>query len=146
MKNFRLPKDFGIKWLEALRSGKFQQGTGKLVGAINAETYSYCCLGVAGFLACENNDRLFGGGFLRTNKFENVGLPTELLIPDGMSVIDHPMSNVLSQLNDGTASKSLLKDYVLRPEINVFGDSVDKMNFLQIADFIEDNTEFYETI
>jgi hypothetical protein len=34
------------KWLEALRSGEFQQGTGALKRKIGSDRFEYCCLGV----------------------------------------------------------------------------------------------------
>ncbi len=38
-------KDLLTKWIAALRSGKYEQGKGKLKRTCNGET-SYCCLGV----------------------------------------------------------------------------------------------------
>jgi hypothetical protein len=41
---YQLPREFGTKWVEALRSGKYKQTTGKLH---KQKTMQYCCLGVA---------------------------------------------------------------------------------------------------
>ena len=41
-----MDKDFVKKWIEALRSGKYEQGKGKLF-----KDNFYCCLGVAGICA-----------------------------------------------------------------------------------------------
>lgn len=38
-----MKKDIAIKWVEALRSGKYVQGHGQLH---NAQDNTYCCLGV----------------------------------------------------------------------------------------------------
>ena len=42
------------KWVEALRSGKYEQGSGALKRRVDDGEYEFCCLGVA----CE----LFGSG------------------------------------------------------------------------------------
>ena len=42
-KKYQLPKEFAEKWLTALRSGEYKQGTGQLMSYDN----TYCCLGVA---------------------------------------------------------------------------------------------------
>lgn len=52
MKRYRLPKEFTEKWLKALRSGKYEQGTFKLY---KEEDNSYCCLGVAGNICGVSN-------------------------------------------------------------------------------------------
>ena len=49
---FRLPKEFAEKWMAALRSGKYKQGSGRLF-LFDA----YCCIGVAGAV-CGVKDRL----------------------------------------------------------------------------------------
>jgi hypothetical protein len=48
-----LNKDAIRKWVEALRSGKYQQTTGRL-----ADRNGFCCLGVACEVAIENGLRL----------------------------------------------------------------------------------------
>ncbi len=45
MNNIKLTKKVKNQWLEALRSGKYKQGKGKLIKATNSG-FSYCCLGV----------------------------------------------------------------------------------------------------
>lgn len=42
-KKYKLPREFGEKWVEALRSGEYQQGSSCLKDSRN----NYCCLGVA---------------------------------------------------------------------------------------------------
>ena len=46
------------KWLDALRSGKFKQGAGELVGRDQHQT-TYCCLGVLCKVTGMDNVRLF---------------------------------------------------------------------------------------
>jgi hypothetical protein len=44
---FKLPKAKKNKWIKALRSGKYEQGSGQLCETMyNGDKY-YCCLGVA---------------------------------------------------------------------------------------------------
>jgi len=42
-KNFHLPKDFAKKWIAALRSGKYKQGSGKYY---DSKLDCYCAMGV----------------------------------------------------------------------------------------------------
>jgi hypothetical protein len=49
MKTIRMPKEFGDKWLAALRSGKYKQGRDLLH---NLTTDGYCCLGVLQMEVC----------------------------------------------------------------------------------------------
>lgn len=44
----KLPKKFKEKWIAALRSGEYEQGTGELY---NKKLNSFCCLGIAGVIA-----------------------------------------------------------------------------------------------
>ena len=45
MKKYQLPKEFGEKWLVALRSDEYKQTKGRLCNNLG-----YCCLGVAGII------------------------------------------------------------------------------------------------
>jgi hypothetical protein len=42
-----LPKEFRELWLEALRSGRYKQGTGSLSAHTLHDGLTWCCLGVA---------------------------------------------------------------------------------------------------
>lgn len=44
MKNIKMPKELADKWLNALRSGKYQQGKDSLYQEREGQHY-YCCLG-----------------------------------------------------------------------------------------------------
>lgn len=39
-------KEIKKRWIEALRSGEYKQGKGRLCALNEDNTYSYCCLGV----------------------------------------------------------------------------------------------------
>lgn len=45
------------KWLEALESGEYKQGTGQLVENYGTKKARYCCLGVACQVAVDNKVR-----------------------------------------------------------------------------------------
>lgn len=148
-KQFKLPKEFALKWLEALRSGKYRQGESYLSfpdtedDAINY----YCCLGVAALICDVSQDKLYNIELLYPEKFEHTTIPTELLGEQGNS----PLVDVLTRLNDGVAEKdndiTKSDSLIFRTDITVhdFKEKRYKLNFNQIADFIEDNCEFYET-
>lgn len=46
-----MPNEHFNEWLEALESGEYEQGEGRLVSAKANGTYEYCCMGVACALA-----------------------------------------------------------------------------------------------
>lgn len=49
-----MKKAIAMKWVEALRSGKYKQGLGRLH---NPDTNTYCCLGVLRDISgCKSND------------------------------------------------------------------------------------------
>lgn len=59
-------KSKAMKWVKALRSGKYKQGTGYLRGNSHTEGYSYCCLGVLAEIEGH-------GDKIKTGKTENLG-------------------------------------------------------------------------
>lgn len=144
MKQFKLPKEFAEKWIIALRSSEYKQGHSMLLTITNEEECHYCCLGVAAKIC---------------------GIPTEELhteyinhaydlIPDEIVGNVNNLPSFLSQLNDGISNSEYIEfiegneyePFVFRTfDINQqFTLGEVKLNFNQIADFIEDNCEFYE--
>lgn len=74
-----MDKKLKAKWIKALKSGKYRQGTGRLY---TKETRSYCCLGVLGKVA---------GKRLNNSKWGNV-----------LSLVnDDEAVNALWKKNDG---------------------------------------------
>lgn len=159
-KKFKLPKPFAIQWLEALRSGKYLQGGGTLAQPVYINTppptdvesnnYRFCCLGVAGHI-CGNRATSLTRGFLYVDKGATlVNIPKELSMSTHDDLENHPLVQVLSNLNDGITTGRYIGGYNLRPDVSakidiVFHDQGEyKFSFAEIADFIEDNTEFYE--
>lgn len=117
-KRFKLEKEFGQRWLAALRSGKYEQGEGYLQNADG----QYCCLGVACRMDHPEEDLL--------HKFlidSNGGRSSK-------SYISKKLEDSMPELLRGNDS-------------NEFARLVSKMNdegqsFHQIADWIESNVEF----
>lgn len=149
-KQFRLPKEFAEKWLTALRSGEYQQGEETLI-QIDGNECSYCCLGVAGRIAGFEKDVLETESMLVEKVFKSLSLPDELIETDNEKL--DSFIYILASLNDGLCKtgynqKIKNKNLIFR-EINLYENDFDrvrfiKFNFNQIADFIEDNCEFYE--
>lgn len=51
---FKLKPEIKQKWVEALRSGKYMQGTERMAYEAGDGQMSYCCLGVLGKLFCDD--------------------------------------------------------------------------------------------
>lgn len=154
-KKFKLPKDFATKWLEALRSGKYKQASGLLSKFLYIDTpppteneldnYGFCCLGVAGHV-CGNPISSLNNAFLYRNNDALINIPDEIIKESDASLELFPFINVLANLNDGINKRFDLSGYIIRPDVsaNISDLASYKCSFSQIADFIEDNVEFYE--
>lgn len=120
----KLEPEFKQKWIAALRSGKYNQGTSALVNTINwhNEIKSYCCLGVAGcilgipddILAHYSmfNDRFFSEP--RTKEYREL-IPEVLkgdYDSDKKSKIYEEISNTLALMNDNYKSFKEIADYI----------------------------------
>ncbi len=120
--NYRLPREFAIKWMAALRSGEYQQATGWLKSVVYdpdplQPKFKYCCLGVAGEI-CGCTMKPEQDGYLDNNDESSVGnlekIPEELI--GGKS---GTLPHVLADMNDNGKT------------------------FNEIADWIQDNVIFY---
>lgn len=109
MESNKLPEDFKAKWIAALRSGQYHQGTGSLYDDFSD---SYCCLGVAGVVCGMTKDELKDRVFVGPNE-PDYARPNELF----PSILIHPsleddLSLVLSRMNDDGKSFSEIADYI----------------------------------
>ena len=109
----KLPKEFKEKWLAALRSGEYKQGSGLLLDSSN----NYCCLGVACIVAGYHTDQIVGKCYAERT-FEE--LPEILR---GASY-DSNIVKTLANMNDGESERST---------------PLPKKSFSEIADYIEAN-------
>lgn len=147
-KQYRLPKDFAEKWLEELRSGKYEQAQGGLVMAKSDGIKGYCCLGVSAKVLGYDDVFLGGYSFIYNSRFDGPEFPKEIC---GV-VYENNLVRLLTSFNDGLTLSSYnyykdLYDNAIfrhqRPEA-VLKEGINfTLNFEQIADFIEDNCEFY---
>lgn len=149
-KSFEIPKEFGEKWIKALRSGEYKQTDSTLVyyhcdeetGEI-IEIYGYCCLGVACRVA--DLDIVTMAGYDLIN---DIQLSSDSPIPEILQETNYAYNlvDILVQLNDGL---SIHNYKIMKSEVNFELDIVPtednqkiQYNFNQIADFIEKNVEF----
>lgn len=116
-KKHTLPREFGEKWVQALRGGEYKQTKNKLAKVENGKC-SYCCLGVAGKMRHFTDAEMCQYGELSELSSDNdykdlkeiYGIPERLIL--GMLVSE------LIGLND-----------------------TENYTFPQIADWIEQNVE-----
>lgn len=130
--------DNAKKWVEALRSGEFQQTTGKLVARSPDGVESHCCLGVA----CEVYRREFGGDALpkvpKSERRDDIGYKdsTNKRAPDYVVTLSLP-DPVREWLGLADQSGRFFADReMFLTNLNDRGDS-----FAKIADVIESEPE-----
>lgn len=136
-KKFKLPKEFALKWIEALRSGEYKQGVGQLAiikeeEEATLQNTAFCCLGVAGHLCGSTIVDLSNSFYLREVEEINPEIPSQIL-----GGTENNLVRILSTFNDGVGDSAYKKGFILRNGYK------NKFTFLEIADFIEDNVEFY---
>jgi hypothetical protein len=118
-KKFRLPKPFAEKWLAALRSGKYEQG---LFVLHSQRENTYCCLGVA----CA----IHGCKDLGDSQYLTKGV-------HGLQPKNHNILDLIpAELQHDNTNALVDKLTILNDE----GKS-----FSEIADWLEENVDFYET-
>lgn len=140
----RMDAEFKVKWLEALRSGKYTQGTGSLKYWFEG-TYKYCCLGVAGDLLCDNlpegstkvawhyNTTIMAWSDAKERYIEEEGLLPEVLNEKiGLSTSDGVVARWY--VDDYYGDEDYLTGAVI-PSLTDLNDG--GMTFNQIADVIE---------
>lgn len=149
-KKFKLPREFAEKWLKNLRSGKFQQGVEYLEFRTDEQGDFHCCLGVACRTVCPRTNLFLEHSYVSYDYLEieeidtliSAGFPRELLG-------DNHLPLVLSKLNDGLTTpkliENMLKAYTFREEVLKRSNGILQLSFSEIADWIEDNVEFYDT-
>lgn len=111
MKQYKLPKDFTERWIKALRSGEYTQGTHYLARKtiVGCE---YCCIGVAGLVAGVKTEimerkNLFGSG--NYNDIQRKSIPEELRTKR-KGVDQLPVK--LSQMNDHGKTFPEIADWI----------------------------------
>jgi len=123
-KVYKLPREFGENWIKALRSGEYGQ-TRTQMRSTETPVACYCCLGVAAKILGLENEEMDEAVCLTDNPIFLTRYPNlvaDLLIKsvseeEGVKQLESKLMN----LNDNR-----------------------KLSFSQIADWIEENVEFYE--
>jgi len=96
-----------LKWIDALRSGKYAQAIGDLHVNYNGAN-SYCCLGVlCDVLGADWNSQSLNGKRI-PRESENY-LTNEILDEVGL---DDKTQKVLGKMNDGAAGFNDIADYI----------------------------------
>jgi hypothetical protein len=124
--NMKLREEVKVKWLEALRSGRYTQGTGALQRVHEDGSRSFCCLGVL----CE------------------VAIEMGVTLDVGAGVSDHPKGDVVAYDGASSYPPSKVEEFatvggVAMEGWEVNGQSLVNMNdnsnlsFEQIASHIE---------
>lgn len=113
-KKYRLPKEFAEKWLEALRSGEYEQGYGCLF-----TNNRFCCLGVGCVILGADKNTMDEKEMTISSDWEIEILKIENFFP--------------KELQETKLMEDLIR----------FNDD-EGFSFNEIADWIEENCEFYE--
>jgi len=117
-KKFRLPKEFATRWVAALRSGEYKQGNGTL-RMLYDDGNHYCCLGVAIKMNGVDDKNIFGG-------YPNIESNAEILAAV-------PLELLMGSTGDGSLGAECV-------DLN----DIENKSFPEIADWLEQNVEFYE--
>lgn len=171
-KTFKLPNSFAYKWVTALRSGEYEQLEGQLIDCVihsyteeipkieRSNMKKGCCLGVAAVMCGATDIELRTYGMpteIAPSVLKRIGYPKELLIRPGEELLT-PLPTILASLNDGISlryAEEIQKEYSTikfnkLPESYCYEDDSDGeevlavYSFEEIAQFIEDNVEFYD--
>lgn len=109
-------KEIADKWVEALRSGKYKQGTGSLCEITHSGEH-YCCLGVLCDIA--NIPYTIGSAPFKTYDGDKIGLSLGIMKKVGMEsslgrfrTINNGIQFDLSKLNDGGRSFKEIADVI----------------------------------
>mgnify|MGYP003296553431 CR=1 FL=1 len=140
MKKYRLPKEFGDNFLTALRSGEYKQGAGALITrepTRNSDIEDddsgfakyYCCLGVA----CVMN------GVEEVAMLERGTIPSRKEVEREYKGIQY-FKSIPDEIRSGGVEGQ--GPFLYSALINL-NDNEGK-SFTEIADWIEDNVEFYQ--
>ena len=130
----KLPEDVKTRWVNALRSGNYEQGSSALLDIISCtdgEKKTYCCLGVLGAICGIDEDKLEDKEFLTPSY--NI---EEDMFPEGMEdfLNNTELQQFLADNNDGSIVEETGEE-----EIGKVRKQYPKATFLELADWIETN-------
>lgn len=151
-------KEIHTKWIEDLRSGEYGQALGALCYVpkddegfeIEDQPRGYCCLGVLAVTNGYNENYLLDDGIPSVNHFDD---EDNLAIEYVKKLENNGLICILPLLNDGTQRFNKRYDEYdeydyenmrikkVQSEDGIIGHQYDKHTFLEIADFLERNTD-----
>jgi hypothetical protein len=95
------------KWVKALRSGKYKQGTGKL----RDEENNFCCLGVLTDLYIKKNKLKWNNGISFHYDFRGQCFTLTKEVVDWV-MLDHDIESELIHMNDNKVTFKEIADYI----------------------------------
>lgn len=148
----KILREIHTKWIEDLRSGEYGQALGTLCRVpkndegfeIENMPRGYCCLGVLAVTNGYNENHLIVDGIPSVNHFDNGNNP---VIKYVQLLNNNNLIDILPLLNDGAFNANIYNDKYDYGNVRVKEDNTilrykyDKHTFLEIADFLERNTE-----
>lgn len=102
-KNPKLPVAFKRKWVNALRSGEYEQGTDHLMQMDDDGNKTFCCLGVAMDITGNSPD---DEGTIDNTIHSTKGIPACLI----GACDDNPLVQKLVKMNDGDSWGDVKKE------------------------------------
>ena len=121
---YSLPKEFKEKWIKALKSGNYVQGSGSLRKEMDntnntSSMPTYCCLGVACSVA---------------------GVPEEYITGEWIDYVDGYEYDVVPEVLHGVSDENQLVEALSCMNDTHTADTTEhKFSFEDIADWIDDN-------
>jgi len=109
-----MKKEIKEKWLTALRSGKYKQGTGCLKDSKDC----FCCLGVLTDLYAKEHDIKWDGGVLQGDTDLEYELPTRKVVDwaglhsDDPGITVDGVEQYLAEFNDHGNSFNIIADII----------------------------------
>jgi hypothetical protein len=122
----RMPQALKTRWLEDLRSGKYEQGEGQLISQDDGEPPKYCCLGVLCLSAGDPDELLAEDGHPRS-------------VPTRAFAARHGIESDAKASNENNLNMNVVHDEDDVSSVTHLNDS--GMSFIDIAALLEKNIE-----
>lgn len=106
----RLPAELKARWVDALRSGKYQQGRGWLRASWDSDgIHRYCCIGVLCDVVDPKGWQENEGGVIRTHTGNNSTIPISVQAKTGLM---RDRFGPLYVMNDSGKSFAEIAEYI----------------------------------
>jgi hypothetical protein len=124
-------QEYKNEWVKALRSGEYEQGTGKLCSIDENGKNSFCCLGVLYDLAVKKEPEKFSWD--NKSVIDTAYPVSDNISDDGILLPEWFVEHI--NFEGGSSGKFIIDD----DEFYLYDMNDDGMTFNQIADSIERN-------